>query len=70
MSVRSSPFGSIHINTGSSALFYGLLAALATVALVIGIAGFDLTRPADYPLSPKLHGQADQTSRFQENRLN
>ena len=41
------------INTGSSALVYGLLAALAAVALVVGIAGFDLTRPVHNPLSTK-----------------
>jgi len=48
------------INTGSSALSCGLVAALAAVAMVIGITRYDLTRPADYPLSPKLHNQADR----------
>jgi len=54
-----SPFGSMHINTGSSALFYGLLAALGAVALVIGIAGFDVMRPVHHPLSAKLHSEVE-----------
>ena len=58
MSMRS-PFGSMHINTGSSALFYGLLAALGAVALVIGIAGFDLMRPVHHPSSQKHNSQVE-----------
>ena len=52
----------MRINSGSNALFYGLLAAFGAVALVIGIAEFNLMRPALHPLSPKLHNQADHTS--------
>jgi len=52
-------FASIHINTGSNALFYGLLAAFGAVALVIGIAEFDLMGPVHHPLSPKLHSAVE-----------
>jgi hypothetical protein len=52
----------ISVNTGSNALSCGLIAALAAVAVVIGIARFDLTRPVDHPLFPKLHVQADHIS--------
>jgi hypothetical protein len=52
----------ISLNTGSNALSCGLIAALAAVAVVIGIARFDLTRPVDHPLFPKLHAQADHIS--------
>jgi Flp pilus assembly pilin Flp len=60
--MRSLPQGFISINTGSNALSCGLIAALAAIAMVIGIARFDLTRPVDHPLSPKLHGQAEHVS--------
>jgi Flp pilus assembly pilin Flp len=60
--MRSLPRGFISINTGSNALSCGLIAALAAVAVVIGIARFDLTRPVDHPLSPKLHSQAEHVS--------
>jgi hypothetical protein len=53
---------SIGINTGSNALLCGLIAALAVVALLVGIAEFNLTRPADYSLSSKPHSQADRGS--------
>ena len=55
-----SPFGSIHINTGSSALFYGLLAAVGAVALVIGIAGFDPMRPVHHSISQKHNSQVER----------
>ena len=61
--MRSSPHGFISINTGSNGLSCGLIAALAAVAVVIGIARFDLMRPVDHPLSPKLlHSQAEHAS--------
>ena len=50
------------INTGSSGLSCGLIAALAAVAMVIGIARFDLTRPVDHQASPKLHSQGNHAS--------
>ena len=49
----------MRINTGSNALFYGLLAAFGAVALVIGIAEFNLMRPVHHPLSPKLHSEVE-----------
>ena len=49
----------MRINTGSNALFYGLLAAFGAVALVIGIAEFDLMRPVHHPLSPKPHSEVE-----------
>lgn len=60
--MRSPPHGFISINTGSNALSCGLIAALAAVAVVIGIARFDLMRPVDHPMSPKLHSQAEHAS--------
>ena len=60
--MRPLPHGFIAINTGSNALSCGLIAALAAVAVVIGIARFDLTRPVDLPVSPKLHSQAEPIS--------
>jgi len=60
--MRSPPHGFISINTGSNALSCGLIAALAAVAVVIGIARFDLMRPVDHPLYPKLHSQAEHAS--------
>ena len=48
----------MRINTGSNALFYGLLAAFGAVALVIGIAEFNLMRPV-HLLSPKLHSEVE-----------
>ena len=53
---------SFSINTGSSALSCGLVAALAAVAFVIGITRFDLTRPADHASAPKLHTPVDHAS--------
>ena len=53
--MRSSPLRSIGVNTGSNGLLYGLVAALAAVAVVVGIAGFDLTRPAPHSLFQKSH---------------
>ena len=61
-------FASIHINTGSNALFYGLLAAFGAVALVIGIAEFDLMRPVHHPLSPKLHSEVEYQYGFEARR--
>ncbi len=43
------------LNTGSNALSCGLIAAVAAVAVVVSIARYDLTRPVDHPLFPKLH---------------
>lgn len=45
----------ISLNTGSSALSCGLIAALAAVAVVVGIARYDLMRPIGHPESVKLH---------------
>ena len=53
--MRPLPRRFISINTGSSALSCGLIAALAAVALVLGAARYDLTRPVDPTLLPKLH---------------
>lgn len=58
--MRLLPRPFISINTGSNGLSSGLIAALAAVAMVIGIARYDLTRPVDHPMSPKLHNQADR----------
>ena len=60
--MRSLRHGFISVNTGSNALSCGLIAALAAVAMVIGIARFDLTRPVDHPASMKLHSQAAPNS--------
>jgi len=49
----------MRINTGSNALFYGLLAAIGAFALVIGIAEFDLMRPVHHSLSAKLHSEVE-----------
>ena len=40
----------------------GLLAALAAIALIVGIAGFDLTRPAHQSLSEKQHNPSGRIS--------
>jgi hypothetical protein len=60
--MRPTPRPFISVNTGSSALSCGLIAAFAAVAVVVGIARYDLTRPVDHPLLPKLHSQADGVS--------
>ena len=60
--MRSLPRRFISVNTGSNALSCGLIAAIAAVAVVVGIARYDLMRPVDHPLLPKLHGQADGLS--------
>jgi len=60
--MRLLPRPCISIDTGSNAFSCGLIAALAAVAVVIGIARFDLTRPVDHPSSPKLHSQAEHIS--------
>ena len=52
----------ISINTGSNALSCGLLAAIAAVSIVIGLARYDLTRPVDHSTFPKFHGEADRLS--------
>jgi Flp pilus assembly pilin Flp len=52
----------ISLNTGSNALECGLIVALAAVAVVVGIARFDLMRPVDHPLFPKSHAQPDRIS--------
>lgn len=45
----------ISLNTGSSALSCGLIVAIAAVAVIVGIARYDLTRPVDHLLLPKQH---------------
>lgn len=57
-----SPRRFISIDTGSNALSCGLIVALAAVALVVAIARYDLTRPMDQALFPKLHSQVDRVS--------
>ncbi len=52
----------ISLNTGSNALSCGLIVAIAAVAVVVGVARYDLTRPLDHPLFLKLHTQADRVS--------
>jgi len=52
----------ISVNTGSNALSCGLLVAIAAVAVVIGLARYDLMRPVDHPMFFKLHSQADRVS--------
>jgi len=52
-SVRRSRF--TFVNTGSSALSCGLIIAIAAVAVVVGMARYDLTRPVGHPFAPKLH---------------
>jgi hypothetical protein len=52
----------ISVNTGSSALSCGLLMAIAAVAVVVGIARYDLTRPVDHPMLLKWHSQSDRVS--------
>jgi len=52
----------ISLTKGSNALECGLIVALAAVALVVGVARFDLMRPVDHPLTPKVHSQADRIS--------
>ena len=52
----------ISVNTGSNALSCGLLVAIAAVAVIIGIARYDLTRPVDHSMFLKLHNQADRLS--------
>jgi len=37
----------------------GCSPALVAVALVIGIAGFDVMRPVHHPLSAKLHSEVE-----------
>lgn len=49
----------IRVNTGSNALSCGLIAAIAAVAVFIGISRYDMTRPIDHSLLPKSHSQAD-----------
>jgi hypothetical protein len=58
--MRLLPHDFISINTGSNALSCGLIAALAAVAMVVGIARVDLTRPVDHLLPSKMHNQADR----------
>jgi hypothetical protein len=45
----------LSLNTGSNALSCGLIAAIAAVAVIVSISRYDLTRPVDHPLFPKLH---------------
>ncbi len=49
----------ISVNTGSNALSCGLITAVAAVAVIVGIARYDLMHPVNHPLLPKLHAQAD-----------
>ena len=35
---------------------------LAAVAIVVGVARFDLMRPVDHPLTPKVHSLGDRIS--------
>jgi len=57
--MRPLPHHFISVNTGSSALSCGLIAAIAAVAVFIGIARYDMTRPVDHSLFPKSHSLAD-----------
>ena len=50
------------VNTGSNALSCGLLVAIAAVAVVIGLARYDLTRPVDHSMLLKFHAQSDRVS--------
>ena len=47
----------LSVNTGSNALSCGLIVAIAVVAVVIGIARYDLMRPADPSIFLKGHSQ-------------
>jgi hypothetical protein len=60
--VRPLPRRFISVNTGSNALSCGLIVAIAAVSIVIGVARYDLTRPVDHSMFPKLHGHADRLS--------
>jgi Flp pilus assembly pilin Flp len=60
--MRSLAHRLISANTGSNALECGLIVALVAVSVVVGIAKFDLTRPVDHALSPKVHSQVDRIS--------
>ena len=60
--MRPMPRRFFSINTGSNALSCGLLAAIAAVSIVIGLARYDLTRPVDHSMLPKFHGEADRVS--------
>lgn len=60
--MRPMPHRFISINTGSSALSCGLIAAIAAVSIVVGLARYDLTRPVDQPMFPKFHGEGDGLS--------
>jgi hypothetical protein len=52
----------ISLNTGSNALSCGLVVAIAAVAVVIGLARYDLMRPIGQPMFLKLHSQSDRAS--------
>ena len=52
----------ISVNTGSNALSCGLIVAIAAVAVVVGMARYDLMRPVDHPMFLKLHSQVDRMS--------
>ncbi|HKF73014.1 MAG TPA: hypothetical protein VKB68_14780 [Stellaceae bacterium] len=60
--MRPLPRHFIPVNTGSNALSCGLIAAITAVAVVVGIARYDLTRPVDHPLLLKAHVQTDGIS--------
>ena len=53
--MRSLPRRRLFLNTGSNALSCGLIAAIAAVAVVVGIARYDFMRPVGHPESVKLH---------------
>jgi len=52
----------ISVNTGSNALSCGLIVAIAAVAVIVGIARYDLMRPVDHSMFLKLHSQSDHVS--------
>ncbi len=60
--MSSLPRRFISVNTGSNALSCGLLVAIAAVAVVIGLARYDLMRPVEHPMFLKLHTQGDRVS--------
>jgi hypothetical protein len=57
--MRSWPIGAIRVNTGSRALLHGAVAALLAVALVVKMAGVDVTLPVHSPLWAKPHSEAE-----------
>ena len=60
--MRPLPRHFLSVNTGSNALSCGLIVAFAAIAVVISIARYDLTRPADPSMFLKWHTQSDRLS--------